>query len=128
MRRESRLPTDWFEKARKDLRRVEVLLADDDIEGAGFHLQQAAEKYLKGYLLGKGWDLKRTHDLEVLLNEAMTHDNRFRYYLDACTMVREFYVEERYPFIGSPPPARTEFETAVDTIREMTTLILEETG
>ncbi len=54
MRKESKLPHDWFEKARKDLQRVKVLLATDDIEGAGFHLQQAAEKYLKGYLLGKG--------------------------------------------------------------------------
>jgi HEPN domain-containing protein len=128
MRRESRLPGDWFEKARKDLRRVEVLLADDDIEGAGFHLQQAAEKYLKGYLLGTGWDLKRTHDLEVLLNEAMTRDHRFQRYLDTCIFVREFYVEERYPFIGSPSPARREFEAAADTIREMVALILEETG
>ena len=127
MWRESRLSDDWFEKARKDLRRVEVLLADDDIEGAGFHLQQAAEKYLKGYLLGRGWPLKYTHDVEVLLNEAMTHDDRFQNYLDVCIMVREFYVEERYPFIGSPPPARHELEDALGTIREMIALILEET-
>lgn len=127
MWRESRLPDDWFEKARKDLRRVEVLLADDDVEGAGFHLQQAAEKYLKGYLLGRGWSLKYTHDLEVLLNEAMTHDDRFQNYLDVCIMVREFYVEERYPFIGSPLPARHELEDALGTIREMIALILEET-
>jgi hypothetical protein len=37
MRKESKLPHDWFEKARKDLQRVKVLLAADDIEGAGFH-------------------------------------------------------------------------------------------
>ncbi len=127
MRKESRLPDDWLEKARKDIRRVQVLLADNDVEGAGFHLQQAAEKYLKGYLLGKGWLLKRTHDLEVLLNEAMTHDERFQNYLDVCIMVREFYVEERYPFIGSPPPARHELEKAVNAVREMIVLILEET-
>jgi len=54
MQKESRLPPDWFDKAGKDLWRVEILLAADDIEGAGFHLQQAAEKYLKGYLLHKG--------------------------------------------------------------------------
>lgn len=128
MRRESGLPGDWFEKARRDLRRVEVLLADDDIEGAGFHLQQAAEKYLKGYLLGRGWPLKRTHDLEVLVNEAMTHDDRFEKYLDACIVAREFYVEERYPFISSPPPARHELEGTIDSIRQMIALILKETN
>lgn len=127
MRTESRLPHDWFDKASKDLRRVEILLATEDVEGAGFHLQQAAEKYLKGYLLGKGWPLRRIHDLEVLLNEAITHDDRFQKYLDACIMVREFYVEERYPFIDSPPPARQDLEAALEAIREMTTFILEET-
>ena len=128
MRNESGLPRDWFDKARRDLRRVEVLLADDDVEGAGFHLQQAAEKYLKGYLLGRGWPLKRTHDLEVLFNEALTHDDRFQQYLDACIVAREFYVEERYPFIGSSPPPRQELEGAIAAIRQMIALILEETG
>lgn len=48
--KESRLPKDWFAKAAQDMRRVDALLAINDEEGAGFHLQQAAEKYLKGYL------------------------------------------------------------------------------
>lgn len=108
------------------MRRVEILLAADDVEGAGFHLQQAAEKYLKGYLLGKGWALKQTHDLEVLLNEAIVHDDGFEQYLDHCLMIREFYVQERYPFIGSPPPPRSELEGAIKAIREMTLLILKE--
>jgi formylglycine-generating enzyme required for sulfatase activity len=124
MPQESKLPNDWYGKAGQDLRRVEILLAADDTAGAGFHLQQAAEKYLKGYLLGKGWPLKRTHDLEVLLNEAITHDNRFQKYLDVCITVREFYVEERYPFIDSPSPARAELEAALDAIQRMVTLIL----
>lgn len=124
---ESKLPDDWFTKAEKDLQRVDILLAADDIEGAGFHLQQAAEKYLKGYLLGKGWSLKRTHDLEVLLNEAMNHNAQFQDYLDACIMAREFYVEERYPFITeSLPPERQELEKTIQAIREMIALILEE--
>jgi HEPN domain-containing protein len=126
MGKESLLSEDWFDKAAQDMRRVEILLAADDVEGAGFHLQQAAEKYLKGYLLGQGWALKRTHDLEVLLNEAMVHDDGFEQYLDHCLMIREFYVQERYPFIGSPPPPRSELESAIKAIREMILLILEE--
>jgi HEPN domain-containing protein len=126
MRRESLLSEDWFGKAAKDMRRVEILLAADDIEGAGFHLQQAVEKYLKGYLLGKGWELKRTHDLEILLNEAMLHDDRFEKHLDHCIMIREFYVQERYPFIGSSAPPRNELESAIEAVQEMIALILEE--
>jgi HEPN domain-containing protein len=124
MRRESLLSRDWFEKAARDMRRVEILLAADDVEGAGFHLQQATEKYLKGYLLGKGWELRRTHDLEILLNEVMVHDIRFEPYLEHCIMIREFYVQERYPFIGSPPPPRSELESTVEAIRKMILLIL----
>ena len=119
------LSEDWFEKAARDLRRVEILLDADDVEGAGYHLQQAAEKYLKGYLLGKGWEHRRTHDLEILLNEAMVHDGKFEKHLDYCIMIREFYVQERYPFIGSPPPPRNELESAAEAIREMIVLILE---
>jgi HEPN domain-containing protein len=126
MRRESLLSEDWFEKAARDMRRVEILFAADDVEGAGFHLQQATEKYLKGYLLGKGWQLRRTHDLEILLNEAMVHDKQFEKYLDHCIMIREFYVQERYPFIGSPPPPRGELESALEAIYEMLALILEQ--
>jgi len=86
---ESKLPDDWFAKAAKDLQRVDILLAADDIEGAGFHLQQAAEKYLKGFLLSKSWPLKRIHDLEVLLNEAMNYNIQFQDYLES---VAEFKV------------------------------------
>ena len=43
----------------------------NDPDAAGFYLQQAMEKYLKAFLLSKKWKLKRTHDLEVLLNEAV---------------------------------------------------------
>jgi HEPN domain-containing protein len=125
---ESKLPDDWFAKAAKDLQRVDILLAADDIEGAGFHLQQAAEKYLKGFLLSKSWPLKRIHDLEVLLNEAMNYNIQFQDYLDACIMAREFYIEERYPFITeSLPPERQELERAIQIIHEMIALILEET-
>lgn len=127
MPQESQIPADWFEKAVKELRRVEILLEAEDIEGAGFHLQQAAEKYLKGYLLGKGWPLRRTHDLEILLNEAIVYDERFEAYLDPCIMVREFYVELRYPFIASVLPTFSELEIAIDAIKEMITLILAST-
>ena len=44
MPRESLLPVDRFAKTERDPRRVGVLLADNGVEGTGFHLQRAAEK------------------------------------------------------------------------------------
>jgi HEPN domain-containing protein len=71
---ESRYVGDWVQIARKDLDRAKRMLEDADSEASGFFLQQAMEKYLKGFLLSEGWTLKRIHDLEILLNEAIKHD------------------------------------------------------
>jgi HEPN domain-containing protein len=48
--KESRYSADWLAKAQKDWQRVEPRLRDNDVEDAAFHLHQAVEKYLKGYL------------------------------------------------------------------------------
>lgn len=64
--RDSLYPADWLRIAEKDFQRVSSLLGIDDPEAAGFYLQQAVEKFLKAFLLSKGWRLQRTRDLEVL--------------------------------------------------------------
>ena len=69
--KETSYPADWLRIAVKDFSRVEKLLDIEDPEAAGFYLQQAVEKYFKAFLLSKGWKLKKTHDLETLLNEAL---------------------------------------------------------
>ena len=71
---ESRYPADWFRVGDKELKPAQYLLEGEDTEGAGFNVQQAVEKYLKGYLLSRGWKLRRIHDLETLINEAVGHD------------------------------------------------------
>ena len=75
------------------------LLHLGDLEGAGINIQQATEKYLKGYLLAQGWELRRIHDLETLLNEAMAYDSSFEEFRGACQKINQYYLEERYPFI-----------------------------
>ena len=49
-------------------------MTEKDTDDAAFRLQQAIEKYLKGFLLARGWRLRRIHDLGVLLSEAVRHD------------------------------------------------------
>lgn len=94
---ELRLPQDWFRKGEADIRTIEILLTqggDPDI--AASHLQQALEKYLKGYLLSKGWQLERIHDLSVLLDEAVKHKpelQKFRKFLEEVTA---YYFQSRY--------------------------------
>ena len=98
-REESFYPADWLRIAEKDLGRVERLLGVQDPEAAGFYLQQAVEKFLKAFLLSKGWKLERIHDLEALLNQALTYDPSLEQFRSACQKITGFYVVERYPFI-----------------------------
>ena len=96
---ESLYPTDWLRIAEKDLGRVEHLLGVGDLEAAGFFLQQAVEKFLKAFLLSRGWELERIHDLEALLNAALVYDSSLESFRAVCQKITGFYFVERYPFI-----------------------------
>lgn len=93
----------WLEKADIDLRRVPLRLEEGDGDDAAFHLQQAIEKYLKAFLLAKGWQLKKVHDLEALLDEAIRHTPKLEIFRDLCAEVTGYYIVERYPsFVDGP--------------------------
>ncbi|MBI3578715.1 MAG: HEPN domain-containing protein [Ignavibacteriales bacterium] len=98
-RKESLYPADWLRIAEKDFARVEYLLRERDAEAAGFFLQQAVEKFLKAFLLSKGWQLRRVHDLEPLLNEALSFDPSLERYRSILQKITGFYFIERYPFV-----------------------------
>ncbi|MFQ5903162.1 MAG: HEPN domain-containing protein [Candidatus Binatia bacterium] len=97
---DSLYPADWRRIARQDWHRVHVMLADGDAEGAGFFLQQALEKYLKAYLLERGWKLKKIHTLQSLLDEAAEFDAAVTSFRPLCERVSGFYIAERYPTLS----------------------------
>ena|SRR3989338_7606177 len=107
-------PKDWFRIAEKDLKRAEHLLAMDDPEGAGYHLQQAVEKYLKGFLLSKGWELKRIHDLEVLLNDALKYERTLEQFRSLCQKISGYYIIDRYPLPTAATLTRKEVQLSMD--------------
>ncbi len=112
-REESRYPKDWFRIGDRELRRAQNLLRLGDLDGAGFNLQQAVEKYLKGYLLAQGWELRRIHDLETLVNEAIIYDPSFEEFRAACQKITQFYIEERYPFTVSSELSEEEIKESL---------------
>ena len=99
-RQESLYPADWRAVARQDWHRIHVMLADGDADGAGLFLQQALEKFLKAYLLARGWKLRKVHTLQSLLDEAAAHDGVLLSFRDLCERVSAFYIAERYPSLG----------------------------
>lgn len=74
---ESLHPKDLVVKGDSDLNAVEILLKAKNLDVAALHIQQAIEKYLKGFLLRRGWSLVKTHDLVDLLNEAINYEPAF---------------------------------------------------
>ncbi len=94
---ESLYPADWLQIAEKDWSRAQRLLNEDDPELAGFCLQQAVEKFLKAFLLSKGWQLRRIHSLDALLDDAAVHDASLENYRKVCQKITGFYFAERYP-------------------------------
>jgi len=61
-------------KAREDLDALGALHERGGIADAilGFHAQQAVEKALTPLLVDQGWELRRTHDIQFLLEQAAT--------------------------------------------------------
>jgi HEPN domain-containing protein len=120
--RESTYPADWIQIAADDFRRVPRRLAEGDASDAAFHLQQALEKYLKGFLLSRGWKLERIHDLRALLEEAAKHEPSLKKFRRLCAEVTAYYVQERYPFFGAKPDSE-EVKTNFEQARELVKLV-----
>ena len=116
-------PAEWLKKAQQDFQRVTRRLKEEDLEDAAFHLQQAIEKSLKGYLLSTGWKLKKTHDLEALLDDAVKTAPNLESYRDLCQQVTGYYLVERYPALG-PAPSVGEIESGYRSARQFIDQIL----
>jgi len=102
---------EWILIARKDWRRAERNLKDQDSEAAGFFLQQSLEKYLKAFLLKHDWKLRKIHELDALLDEASKHQQELESCRDLCERVSGYYFAERYPPLS-------DFELSVADIRK----------
>lgn len=96
---ESLYPEDWKEAARRDWHRITTMIKDDDAEGAAFFLQQSLEKYLKAFLLERGWKLRKIHELDTLLDYAIEFDSTLEKFIDLCERVTGYYFTERYPML-----------------------------
>lgn len=116
---ESHYPADWIRIAEKDLNRVERALRDRDAELAGFCLQQAVEKFLKAFLLTRGWKLRRIHDLEALLDEAVMHDPALEKFRTICQTITKYYLLERYPLPVGSELTGEEVQSSVTAVQEL---------
>jgi HEPN domain-containing protein len=98
------------------LGRVGLLLEEHDPELAGFCLQQAVEKFLKAFLLSQGWQLRRIHSLDALMDEAVTYDASFEDFRSTCQKITAFYFVERYPFVIETDMTEEEVRSSLEQV------------
>lgn len=88
----------WLKRADEDLEVIELLLEKDGPASTiCFHAQQAAEKYLKGFLAYHEKNVRKIHNLESLVKDCESFDETFNELLNDAKFLTQFYVETRYP-------------------------------
>jgi len=89
----------WFQRADEDLALIEVILKEESFSPnpVCFHAQQAAEKYLKGFLAYHDLHTRKIHDLETLIKDCIKIDKSFEELCENANFLNQFYIESRYP-------------------------------
>jgi HEPN domain-containing protein len=89
----------WIEKGDHDLGTAQVtfLYIPRFRDTIAFHCQQAAEKYLKGYLMFLDIPFQRKHSLNYLLGLISTKIEIDDEIYDNASILEDFAVEIRYP-------------------------------
>jgi len=90
---------DWVRKAEDDLTAAHRLAEGDQPlpDQMGFFCQQAAEKYLKAFLIATGQVPPRIHDVDALLEMCAEVDPAFDRVHPLVEGLTEFAVIYRYP-------------------------------
>lgn len=120
---------EWFERGRHDIETAQLLYDQRGYtDTIAYHIQQALEKYLKGYLVLYGKKPPKIHELDTLLNLIAPLDNSFMSYLDLCEKASRFYIEDRYP--PGPPIEyqHEEIKSDLDLAWELIKKIKEKAG
>jgi len=89
---------EWLKKADEDYGFASSILPDTNYYAqVCFHFQQAAEKYLKVYIIAKGLEFSKIHDLRQLVNLCQKDDAGFLKFKDEADFLSPFYIDARYP-------------------------------
>lgn len=89
---------EWLEKAQEDYGFACASLEDTDyFAQICFHFQQAAEKYLKAFIVANKLEFRAVHNLLELLDICKQKDPRIEELTEVCRFLNPFYIDSRYP-------------------------------
>lgn len=90
----------WLDKAENDMGFAASALNDPENRYYGlicFHYQQAAEKYLKAYIVAYDLKFEKNHNLLALMSICAKKHSAFKKLKDDCFLLNDYYIEPRYP-------------------------------
>ena len=92
-------PADWFALADERLAVADQAfdMAEEVCLTCVELLHEAAERYLKGYLISQGWDLTRTHNLRFLVEQAELYETAFAQFGDWGSDLTTQFFAQHYP-------------------------------
>jgi HEPN domain-containing protein len=105
------MTAEWVEKAEGDfamLMRESRARKNPSYDGACFHAQQCAEKYLKARLCEAGIEFAKIHDLASLLNDVLAIEFAWERFREDLAYLSDFAVAFRYPGESADKKAATE--------------------
>lgn len=98
MKTDEKNPDDWLFLARERLQAADALFKSLGATYSGVELlQEAVERFLKAYLISKGWELQKIHNLSTLLDHAITIDERFKAHADLSENLTAQFWAQHYP-------------------------------
>ena len=122
---------EWLKKAEEDFGFACITLADPAITYYAqicFHFQQAAEKYLKAYIVAHELEFKKIHDLTELLRICSNHLANLNKLNDACAFLTDFYIDTRYPVHWPSNISKNEALQAESEARKIKDTIIQAIG
>lgn len=89
----------WLAKAQSDLQSARILIAgaEKHLDTGSYHCQQSTEKALKAWLTAKGLTFKKTHALDILLDDCVVSLPAFEHYRQHAEALSPLATEFRYP-------------------------------
>lgn len=125
-----RLVREWLDRAEDDFAFALANLQDARPFFAQicFHFHQAAEKYLKAYVVAHDLEFRKIHDLALLIRICSAYDSDASALREACEFLSPFYIETRYPVHWPAQHGLDEAEKARDAACEIGAWVKQRTG
>jgi HEPN domain-containing protein len=97
-------PFELFDKAESDVLIIDSHIKNKNIpeewkyDSICFHATQAVEKFIKGFIIDNSQNIKKSHNLIYLWNEAIKIDKIFKDVKDDCELLNNYTAWVRYNF------------------------------